>query len=275
MTITNPAKSQAPSLLAILPREKTYTVASITDRSVSLGGGIVTSVASVGASWFWGHKTYYLVQQQDTLALQRSSSADQLAFAWQFRPVLGQKTVQSGMKQTFAQVAFSIPAAPDIRGCLGFAQTKTRWRHYDAKNGIVGEVIVESQLSPQFPLYYYDLTPSAHNVGMEDPGPGTSRSRWSATAGTRVRLGNNYLDETTSGFLLTPRGIQFTAPATVLAASMPMLVSRDGVEHPILNDDARNQDHCLTPRTVMLQRHQNQKTTSWVLVARRRNLCMR
>ena len=61
-----------PSLTTILPREKTYNVASITDKSFGIGaGGVIAGILSVGGSFFWGHRTYYLVKQQDTVALQK------------------------------------------------------------------------------------------------------------------------------------------------------------------------------------------------------------
>jgi hypothetical protein len=52
--------------------------------------------------------------------------------------------------------------------------------------------------------------------------------------GTRVRLGNTYLDESNSNFLLSPRGLQFSVPAALIAATAPKLVNRDGYETDIL-----------------------------------------
>ncbi len=55
-------------ITTLLPREKTYNVASISENNISLGGGIATQVLGVSGSWFRGHKTYYVVQDQDTVA---------------------------------------------------------------------------------------------------------------------------------------------------------------------------------------------------------------
>jgi hypothetical protein len=227
-----------PALLTILPREKTYNIANITDRSVSIGGGIVASVASVGASWLWGHKTYYLVQDQDTLALQREATNGQTRFAWQFRPVLGQKVLKSGLRQTFVQLAFGTgPARP---GCLGFVQIVTRWRRYDPKTGAVGAEIIAST-AQTYPLANFDLTPQADSVTIEDVGGGTVTVSVAGSflVGTRVRLGSTYLDESMSNFVSTPSGIQFTVPAAMVAATAPKLVSRDGTEHGIFEQDSQ------------------------------------
>ncbi|MFL6233554.1 MAG: hypothetical protein ACJ76N_10510, partial [Thermoanaerobaculia bacterium] len=62
---------EPPSITVLLPREKTYNVAALTDRTTSIGGGAVIGTVGVAGSWVTGHKTFYLVQDQDTVALQR------------------------------------------------------------------------------------------------------------------------------------------------------------------------------------------------------------
>jgi hypothetical protein len=47
-----------PAVTALLPREKTYNVASIKDHSVSVGGGMMAQIIGVSGSFLWGHKTY-------------------------------------------------------------------------------------------------------------------------------------------------------------------------------------------------------------------------
>jgi hypothetical protein len=227
---------QAPALLTILPREKTYNVANITDRSASIGGGVVAQVVSVGATWMWGHKTYYLAQDQDTVALQRPAPAGQTKFAWQFRPVLGQKVLRSGLRQTFVQLAFG--TGPSRPGCLGFAQITTRWRKYDPKTGTVGDEIMAS--SPQsYRLANFDLTPQADSVNVEDVGGGsiTVTLTGGFLPGTRVRIGGLMLDESMPNVTLSPNALQFTVPANIVAKNSPMLVGRDGTEHEALQPD--------------------------------------
>ena len=98
---------ELPAVTSIIPREKTYNVAAITDKSTSIGGGVATQIIGFSGSWVRGHKTYYLVQDQDTVALTfRPADGEKIGFRWQFRPVLGQQYIKSGLKQTFVQLAF-------------------------------------------------------------------------------------------------------------------------------------------------------------------------
>lgn len=227
-----------PSLVTILPREKTYNVANITDKSVSIGGGVVTQVASVGATWLWGHKTYYLVQEQDTIAVENQPGPpDELVFGWQFRPVLGQSLPSSGIRQTFVQVAFE-SLIPDASP-LATVEVVTRWRKYDAKTGTAGRVIMESaaveSVIPQF------ATPMASSVRIEDAGGGqiTVTAGGAFLTGTRVRMGSTILGDGSPNFSLTSQNIQFTAPAVAAAVNKPKLVTRDGTEVDLVNDDYR------------------------------------
>ena len=116
VTVCNPpgtdttAVNSNPSLVNIIPQEKSYNVASLVSKSVSLSGGAIAGVVNFGGSFLHGHQTYYLVKDQDTLALERPARKDvcggkTATFVWQFRPVLGQKVVRDGMRQTFAQIA--------------------------------------------------------------------------------------------------------------------------------------------------------------------------
>ena len=114
---SKPADAGAPAVTALLPREKTYNVAAITDSSVSIGAGFVTQLAGISGSFLWGHKTYYLVKDQDTVArMVQPDQATQTGFLWEFRPVLGQHFVQAGLKQTFVQLAFPTPGAAGVVG---------------------------------------------------------------------------------------------------------------------------------------------------------------
>src|ERR1019366_67178 len=123
-----------PSITALLPREKTYNVAAIKDSSVSIGGGVATQLLGFSASWLHGRKEYYLVRDQDTVALSyRPASARRVAFEWQFRPVLGEEFVKAGLKETFVQLA--LPAKLESNP-LVHVHVQTYWRAYDKGRGL-------------------------------------------------------------------------------------------------------------------------------------------
>ena len=257
--------SEAPSLMTILPREKTYNVASITNKSVSLGAsGIIAGVISVGANFLWGHQTYYVVEDQDTVAIQRSprsgvckpfkiydkdkkQSADvaqskSVTFAWQFRPVLGQSIVRQGLRQTFAQISF--PPYPQMQ-CTGTVNIRTRWLKYDAKRGIVGDEISNSA-SPEIAsqLAFFFPNSLVRGVTTVDNFDGTTTVTVSGAylSGTRVRVGLSYLDESTPGFQNSVGNyVRFTVADQSLALNGASLVTPDGVETEILGESGTSE----------------------------------
>jgi hypothetical protein len=248
------ATSEPPSLMTVLPREKTYNVASIVNKSVSLGAsGVVAGVLSVGANFLWGHQTYYVVEDQDTIAIQRPprigacsnfqryNESGQLVdagvstptiFAWQFRPVLGQKIVKQGLRQTFAQVSF--PPGPRL-ACAGTVTVGTKWLKYDRKTGIAGGEISGSSNIQTWAIASFYPNSLVRGVATADNFDGSMTVTVSGEyiPGTRVRIGSTYLDESTPGFQNTSKYIRFIAPNQVVALNGASLVTRDGVEDDI------------------------------------------
>jgi len=226
------------SVTALLPREKTYNVAAITTKQAGIGAGIATAVIQGGFSWFHGRSTYYVVQDQDTVSLQVPSTSRMprtTAFEWQFRPVLGQKFVQAGMRQTFVQLAAPVTA---MAGCFGVLHVRTYWRHYDAKTGQVGHLIPGSlEAFTSHPIPIYNLTPYIRGLDFDDLGNGNVEVKVRGTFinGTYVRVGSTFYQPGVPGFTLEPTLLRFTAPASSLLVDQPELVARDGTETPIIN----------------------------------------
>ena len=232
-TFTN----EPPSITALLPKDKTYNVAAVTDHSTSIGAGIVTHILSGGASWMGGRKTFYIVQDQDTVALAKpSSGANTTSFAWQFRPVLGQHYIRTGMRQTFVQLA--VPVS-NFAGCFGKVHLITYWRKFDRDHGIVGEIIPQSlrEQDVDWSIPVYDLAPKVDTLAYEDVGNGFIQVRMGGKflSGTYVRVGNSYFRDGVAGFTSETNQIRFVAPAVDIALHRPMVVSRDGTEVEILN----------------------------------------
>jgi hypothetical protein len=238
--------TEPPAVTALLPREKTYNVAAITDRNTSIGGGVATQILGFSGSWVRGHKTYYLVQDQDTVALSfQPDGQGKVGFLWEFRPVLGRKYVKSGLKQTFVQLAF--PAPSDAKeGEIGKVRVRTYWRKYDRKNGIHGKII-EGSVSKRdvyfdIPRYSLATAPPAFNPlqSLEDLGGGQMLVKLQGRflPGTYVRIGATPITE---GPQLKHEhfGIRFVAPISDLATKRVFLVSHDGTEVPLRFDQAQ------------------------------------
>jgi hypothetical protein len=226
-----------PAVTALLPREKTYNVAALTDHMTSIGGGLVTQVVSGGFSLLRGRKSYYIVQDQDTLAvMQPGSDARKTAFSWQFRPVLGQSYVRSGLKQTFVQLSVPLKAAS---GCFGKIKVRTYWRRIDRKTGVLKEVIPESISSQKIqPIPVFDLAPIIEkDVDYDDLGAGQIRVTITGKflSGTYIRVGNNYYREGSPGFTSELTQIRFVASAAEVAKYKAFIVSRDGTETRVID----------------------------------------
>jgi hypothetical protein len=244
--VESPYRDTAPTLVTLLPRERTYNVANVVSRASSIGTGAVTGVVNLGGSFLRGRQTLYVVRDQDTIALQRESTdhckhdvvysddvkdtleSRHVTFAWQFRPVLGHEVLTSGTRETFAQI--SMP--PGAGACPQQAVIRTVWRRYDRETGRVGQEVKDSAYTTWVTLPGYDMTPRPDSVTALDNGDGTLtvRARGTYTSAVRVKVGTTSHDETTPGFERTSTQIQFVAPAAAIASKGAYLVHRDGHE---------------------------------------------
>lgn len=221
-----PEESKTPRLVTIIPEAKTYNVAGLVNKSTQVSGGAIAQVFSFGGSFLRGHQTYYLMQDQDTLAFQKRSAATciphaaasgptnslgsaesassaaskpttseakpypALTFGWQFKPVLGEKVVRDGLRQTFVQVSFApwnvAPSHVDQS-----IEVRTRWRTYDRKTGRVG-AFLPTDGDATFPEYNYNTPPQASGISASDNGDGTLtvKATGDFKTGTYVRIGS-------------------------------------------------------------------------------------
>jgi hypothetical protein len=247
--LSDPTVPEPPAITALLPREKTYNVAAMTDNMTSIGAGAVIGSVGVNASYLKGHKTLYLVQDQDTLAMQRPPPKDHnsTSFLWEFHPVLGQHYVRGGMKQTFVQLALPILEAVD---CYGTIQIRTYWRRFDQKNGIAGKIIPESVLvsSKPFPIPRYDLAPIVGAIDYQDLGDGTLlvtvQGDGNYLAGTYVQLGPTRY-EAGKNLLVEDTGVKFVASAAALSQWTGTIVARSGKASDLLNPSVQQPLHAL------------------------------
>jgi hypothetical protein len=233
-------REESPTITTIIPREKTYNVAAITDRSTSIGGGVATQILGFSGSWVRGHKTYYLVQDQDTVALTyRPADGRKVGFLWQFRPVLGQRFVKTGLKQTYVQLAFSTRPGQHANQ-VGKVSVRTYWRKYDRKAGVVGDIIRGSYREMYrdifIPKYELVVNPSAFRADrdLEDLGGGQLLLRVPGRflPGTTVRIGSSLMAPGPR-FRLDYQGMEFVASTSDLANKNIVIVGHDGTEVPL------------------------------------------
>jgi hypothetical protein len=234
---TDIGDGEKPAITALLPREKTYNVASITESNASIGGGMVTQVIGFGGSFLRSRRTYYVVQDQDTLALTfPPETSDRSGVLWQFRPVLGRELVRSGDKQTFVQLAFPTSFTEPSFGKLFI---RTYWRKYDHRKGLVKEILPGSLMENvewNIPNYQLGIEPSGFGASsLEDMGDGQVLVKLQGRflSSTYVRIGNTILREG-PGLTFEHFGMRFAARLSDLVSKRVALVARDGTEIPLI-----------------------------------------
>jgi hypothetical protein len=231
----------APILSLLLPQEKTYNVASLVSKSATIGANAtIAGAVNAGGSFLRGRQTLFLVQDQDTLAMQLPpdrvcpNGKHALTFAWQFRPVLGQNVVRAGLKQSFAQISFSPPQTGYLT-CSVEVMIKSGWRHYDQKTGRVGESI--GLFKPKdLPAFGFTLPPVPDRTEVTDNGDGsvTVRAFGAFRNPTRVRIGGDIQNTSNTQFEQNYAQIRFVDKAGDLVTKGASLLNNDGLEWQII-----------------------------------------
>jgi len=142
--ITLTSKDGKPlSLVSLMPQEKTYNSAALSNKSNAFGGAAAVSAFQIGYSARKRSQIFYLYRDTDTLSYERmTGDPRKIVFGWMFRPVLGRHSVSPGLRQMFA-----IMALPNV-DCLKVESTgqdkdgnickadlsstvRTYWKKYD------------------------------------------------------------------------------------------------------------------------------------------------
>jgi len=250
---------EPPSITAILPQDKTYNVATITSKGFNVGGGAVTGVLTAGVNFMWQKQTYYIVQAQDTVALQlppNPAAPDSISFGWQLRPVLGAKTVSSGMRTLFVQLAFppnlNLGTGAQILDSLGTVRVTTGWKKINPKLNTVSTAYVAGTQSSetQFSIKDFNLTPRIQNVSPGDNGDGTVTVHIQTSSyvqNTYIKIAGSTISQGAPIALFNPSSIDFTVPAMLLATQRAYLVDRSGASKEIVEPQigSDNDSQCL------------------------------
>lgn len=260
--VCNTLSQEPPAITALLPREKTYNVAEITEKNSAISAGVATQIVGFSGSWVRGHKTHYLVRDQDTIALtftpeeqpdEVSRCTDpklgewhkkRVGFMWQFRPVLGRRYVRIAEKTTFVQLAFPVPPNAGAEGRMneiGKITVRTYWRGYDRKRRVHKEVIPDSVREQvlNFDIPRYELVNNSGVLNFRDSiehlGGGQILVKLPGRylPGTNVRIGPAILTEG-DRFKHRYSGIRFVASLSDLVTKKVFLVGHDGTEVPLV-----------------------------------------
>lgn len=139
---------EAVSLVALMPQEKTYNSETISSSSQSLEGSLVAKVVTLGLKSRNRTEHLFLHRDSDTLAFERDPSTPPglfgagepaaTVFGWEFRPVLGRRSVSAGTRQMLAVVA--LPEMDNIAANSVTLEVRCRsyWRSYHRKTQTTG-----------------------------------------------------------------------------------------------------------------------------------------
>jgi hypothetical protein len=217
ITINSATGRQEPSLVALMPYEKTYNSSAVSTNAAAFGGSAVVQMFTLGVSAQQQSQVFYLFRDADTLALERmqkpaSAPEGSVAFGWEFRPVLGRRSVSPGVRQMFAVLA--LPAA-DAQATEEVVEVTVRtfWRKYDHKTlSTSGRDDFVRGPYPYGPLSVYgsryyetQLAPRVSRVRWYTTGPDSAVVSFSGAnffPGTQILIGGTAHSGVDSGLLI-------------------------------------------------------------------------
>ena len=274
--VTACAEQEAsPTIINILPTERSYNTVGITSKTSTVGAGAIISTLSLGASTSWNRQTQYLVATQDTIASEgapitcRKTEAEEkeigclegtlgVRFKWQFRPVLGESFVRSGLRRLFVQLAIPY-ARRQYPKYGGVARIKTTWHSFDSDKGVLDDqdaVPLEGQREGQdqghdlarvpapksehyksmavFGHPFFDAVVS--KVDVRDVGGGSIFVVVTGKylVGASVRIGSTVIGPGSAGFVGSYNLLSFTTTAQAIAQNGAVLMATSGVDTPLI-----------------------------------------
>ncbi len=131
------------SLVSLMPQEKTYNAAALSNKSNAFSGAAAVSAFQVGASSRKRSQIFYLYRDSDTVSYERmTGDPKKIVFGWMFRPVLGRRSVSPGLRQLFAIMALPNVDCTNVNSqgrdkdgnvCKANLKSKVRtyWKKYD------------------------------------------------------------------------------------------------------------------------------------------------
>ena len=248
------------SIGTLLPQEHTYNVAGLVDNSFSASvGGVLGGVLSVGGGFLHRRQTYFLVQQQETVAFQTttnqcSAGSTGPSFTWQISPVLGSKQVRAGMQTNFVQFTLDdlaspvLPTGEILNACVsvGWSRTSAHGSVIRSPAQLLGVTCFPvTQYSPQLTVTKVDST----NLAGGDL---LIKAHGTFEPGSSLRVGAASLP--VEKVLISPNAdtLESTIPANdIVKAGGVSLVARDGTERPLQNPKGKPNDQQVIIRSVI------------------------
>ncbi|MEM7705647.1 MAG: hypothetical protein AAF358_08855 [Pseudomonadota bacterium] len=141
------SSDKRPSIVALMPEEKTYNAVALSSKSGSFGAAALTGIFTLGLAGGSSSEVFYVYKDADTVAFQPPiPDGNKVSFGWQFRPVLNQTSVTPGIRYLFVALALDDLDDPDAYELT--ISTNTYWNRYDIKDRLPRNTIEESEAGP-------------------------------------------------------------------------------------------------------------------------------
>jgi hypothetical protein len=242
-----------------MPQEKTYNATALRSKANAFGGSAILKVITVGYSEQRRGQTFYLYQDADTITFRRMPKnsngvidMNNIAptFGWEFRPVLGRRSVSPGTKQMFAVVA--LPDSDRVKNNKSDfkvkVHVKTYWRKYNhnrlttSSQNMDKAVIASSEYSysasiPYSSIIDNNLTPNVASIKWYPTGDKSAVvvvKGENFYSGTTAVLGDVVYDDADSGLIIkSSQQLQIETSLDALASGEVLLNGRYGESSPL------------------------------------------
>jgi hypothetical protein len=243
ITINSKLSRQPPSLVAMMPYEKTYNSSAVSSSATAFAGAAIFQVFSVGVNAQKQDQVFYLFRDSDTLAMEQMqrpkyASDGSITFGWQFRPVLGSRSVSAGIRQMFVVIALP-DTDENFKNADVDVQVRTYWRKYDHSLLATAnkEDYVRGPYHKQFTVhssesYESDLRPVVTDFQWAPTGENTAVVSFTGKnffPGTQIQVGDQTHSGPASGLLIkSDISMELTTTLQDLAAGEAFISGRYG-----------------------------------------------
>jgi hypothetical protein len=229
-SLSDPAECAAgekPGLFALMPEEGSHNAATLSQSAVGFGGAVAAAVFSAGVSAQKRNQVFYLYRDMDTVSFQRpGSTANSVDFGWQFRPVLGRHSIESGIRHLM--VVIGLPAK-DVQSKMPTLDVKvtTKWERYYPKHQTTSDAgYFWRDLPKDGGIAYPDVAVPTSLQTQNDLGAWISKVDWIPTDpanGVAVVSGKNFFPGTT--VQLGPKSYQSAKDGLILKSDKELEIS--------------------------------------------------
>jgi len=244
------------SLVALMPQEKTYNAETVSASERSIGGSAVARVLTLNVSSKSGSRQLFIHRDADTVAFERQPDPAQgtIVFGWEFRPVLGRRTVSAGTRQMLAVVSIPVPDNANIVDSTLKLNTKSYWRKYNRKlqtsspnwswklwkvdrSGLYQSPLPQSLIVPKTAEIQSSLAPGITAINWVNSGNGKATvivKGKNFFSGTKVVIGGRvHREEDGSITLKSDQALEFETTLDSLTSGDGVLSGRFGPALPL------------------------------------------